>query len=361
MTDSAPAVDAATASDNTLSPIDYQPPADTQEALSIDDALRLMSEPVKPEKPQAESAEAETPATAETESAQADADQPEADPGETTEATETEETPAIDPPRSWTKEAKERWDSLPRDTQEYLAQREQERDREVRRSQNDAADQRKAMEAERKAVEQLKQQYEARLPDLAKTLEQALQSEFGDIKDLNDVRQLQLNDPFRFQQWQLRQMELAAAQKEQADIQSRREQESASKWANYTQTEDEKFSEALSEKDRSNLKELMNSAPTFLEDKGFSKQELADLWNKNETFRDHRIQLLILDAMKYRDLQKAPLKAIPKPVPPVQRPGTVAPKGAARSQSIQALNQRLTETGNQDDAFALWMAQRQAS
>src|SRR5882672_4996536 len=48
------------------------------------------------------------------------------------------EPPIIEPPRSWTKEEKERFFSLPRETQEYLANREQERDREIRRSQNEA-------------------------------------------------------------------------------------------------------------------------------------------------------------------------------------------------------------------------------
>jgi len=44
-------------------------------------------------------------------------------PGET-QVTEPAEVPPIEPPRSWTKEAKERWQSLPRETQEYLAARE---------------------------------------------------------------------------------------------------------------------------------------------------------------------------------------------------------------------------------------------
>jgi hypothetical protein len=52
--------------------------------------------------------------------------------------------PPIDPPRSWTKAEKERFQSLPRETQEYLHTREQEREREFRRGQNEAAEQRKA-------------------------------------------------------------------------------------------------------------------------------------------------------------------------------------------------------------------------
>ena len=63
-------------------------------------------------------------------------------PGEQTESAEPEAAapPPIEPPRSWTKDEKERFQSLPRETQEYLATREQERDREFRRSQNEAAE-----------------------------------------------------------------------------------------------------------------------------------------------------------------------------------------------------------------------------
>lgn len=49
---------------------------------------------------------------------------------------------AIDPPRSWPKEQKHRFRALPHDLQVYIAKREKERDRAVRRAQNSAASQR---------------------------------------------------------------------------------------------------------------------------------------------------------------------------------------------------------------------------
>jgi hypothetical protein len=84
-----------------------------------------------------------------------------------TQATEPEgNLPPIEPPRSWTTEEKERFKSLPRELQAYLSEREQERDRDVRRRQNEAADERKAAQAEREAVARARQQYEAALPVL---------------------------------------------------------------------------------------------------------------------------------------------------------------------------------------------------
>jgi hypothetical protein len=88
-----------------------------------------------------------------------DAEQPEqgaapekSDQPETKDAeTEPPETAPIEPPQFWTKEAKEHWDAIPAETQKYLATREAERDAEVRRSQNTAAETRQ--QAERLAGE----------------------------------------------------------------------------------------------------------------------------------------------------------------------------------------------------------------
>ena len=60
---------------------------------------------------------------------------------------------AINPPRSWPPEEKQRFLSLPYATQTYLCKREGERDREVRRAQNAAADARKKIEGKKDGPE----------------------------------------------------------------------------------------------------------------------------------------------------------------------------------------------------------------
>jgi hypothetical protein len=45
----------------------------------------------------------------------------------------------IDPPRSWPKEEKQRFASLPHDLQKYVAYHEERREKEIRRAQNEAA------------------------------------------------------------------------------------------------------------------------------------------------------------------------------------------------------------------------------
>src|SRR5437764_1181432 len=113
------------------------------------------------------SAEPATPEPTESTAQANDAAPAEGQPsGETESQPEPAAEPLIEPPRSWTKDEKERFKTLPRETQEYLAERETERDREIRRSQNEAAEKLKGLSAKEQAVEQARQQYEAALPQL---------------------------------------------------------------------------------------------------------------------------------------------------------------------------------------------------
>lgn len=95
----------------------------------------------------------ESPDVDEETEAEPTAEDSEADPEEATDAdvegddTEADE-PLIQPPHSWDKEAKERFAKLDRETQEYLVNRENERDRAVSQKFNEAAEIRKQAEAE---------------------------------------------------------------------------------------------------------------------------------------------------------------------------------------------------------------------
>ena len=157
-------------------------------------------------------AERASQATAEQEStSQEDDADPETDPSKDepeTDDPEADKLPPIERPRSWAKELDEEWASYPREAQERIAKREQERDTAIRRSQNEAAEARKAAEAVQQAAEQARKDYEAKLPALMRELDSVNQATFADIKTMDDVVKLQAEDPFRFQAWQVHQMRL---------------------------------------------------------------------------------------------------------------------------------------------------------
>ena len=294
----------------------------------------------------------------------APADQPEA-PGATTESAEPPAAPApIEPPRSWTKEARERFASLPRETQEYLAEREQERDRELRRGQNEAAEQRKALEAERQKAEQARVQYENAVPAMLANLLAQQAADFSDVKSIVDVERLAREDWPRYVLWDAQQKRIASAQQELNGAAQRQQQERHIKLGELMRREQSALAEKVPElADPVQRSRLEHAAVGMLHDFGFSDQELAELYagHRDLSLHDHRLQLIIRDGVRFRDAQKAAKLASTKPVPPVQRPGVAQPRGAAQDAVVQNLTKRLDQTGNLKDAARLIAERRKAA
>jgi hypothetical protein len=306
---------------------------------------KLRRQSVEPEPGQAEAAQAqrqanEDGAPVETQpSADRTEDElaPEAVPGSNPE----QELPPIEPPRSWTKEERQRFQSLPRETQEYLSVREQERDREVRRSQNEAAEARKAIEAERQAAAQAKQQYEQALPPLLKALEAANAGEFGDIKNFDDAEKLARENPARFAQYAARQQKLALIAQEAKVAEDRRQAEQARAWNEYAAKQDEALIERLPELAKPESRTALTKlAQGYLAHKGFTVEEASALHNAT-ILRDARIQEIVLDGARRWDAQNKLKAARKDPVPPPQRPGVSQPRGDALQAQIDSLSQQL--------------------
>ncbi len=338
-------------------------PADAPESFnSVNDAAAYFAE--LQEKRKNTPAESADQATAD-ELAKASAEPAEEQPiGEEPEAPEPEETlPPIEPPRSWTKEEKEAFSKLPRDMQEINSRIASARETEFRRSQNEIAEARKAAQAEREAAEKVRQQYEASLPALMQELQSAQQNAFADIRTMDDVTKLQAEDPFRFQAWQVQQMRLQAAKAETDRVSSERSAAEQSNWAKHVQEENAKAVEFIPDlADKAKSEALTKRVATeLLPELGFKDSELADLANGKTKLSifDHRVQRLLADAVKLRDIQKAPKAIAAKPLPPVQKPGTSRPAGSDASERIQALNRKPELTMKEaEELYSLQSARR---
>jgi hypothetical protein len=299
--------------------------------------------------------------------APADAASPTESEGATSESAEPPaQTPIeapIEPPRSWTKEARERFASLPRETQEYLASREQDRDRELRRSESEAAEQRKAMEAERAKAVEARQQYEQALPSMLANLQQQQAADFSDIRSIVDVEKLAREDWPRYVLWDALQKRIAGAGQELQSAAQRQDQERQLGLMAFAQRESDLFDEKVPEAaDPVQRSRLQKAAVGMLQELGFSDQELNELHQGRRALsvHDHRVQLLMRDGVRFRDAQKAAREASTKPVPPVQRPGVAQQRGAAQDAVVQNLTRRLDQTGNLKDAARLLAERRKA-
>jgi hypothetical protein len=260
--------------------------------------------------------------------------------GETENADPGGELPPIEPPRSWTKEDKELFTSLPRETQERIAERERSRESDFLRRQNEAADKLKGLTAKEQAVDQARQQYEAALPLLLTTLQEQQAGEFADIKTLADVERIAREDMPRYVRWDIHQKKIADVSQQLTAVLARQMLERQQQFTEFAQQQDELIKEKLPDMaDVKKAAELQTRCLATLTGLGFAEAELAHSWNgqKDLSLRDHRVQLLIRDATLWREAQAKAKAAQARPVPPVQRPGVAQPKGAAQHAQIENL------------------------
>ena len=312
------------------------------------------SEPPKPAEPTSAAPAAAEPPKESTAPAE-DAAPPQEATGETQEADPASQPP-LELPRSWSKERAESWAKLDRDTQQYLLDHDREASSTVRKAQNEAAEKLKGLTAKEQAAEQLRQQYEQALPLLFQNLQSVMSGEFSDIKSIDDVQRMAAEDWPRYIKWDAQQKRIAAVQQEMLTSQQRAQTEAAQKWTDFARKEDENFISKVPEfADKTKAAKMQDAAVTVLKDIGFTEEELGKSWNGQERFslRDHRMQLLILDGIRYREAQQKAKEVVAKPVPPVQRPGVSQPKGAAVDAEIQALGKKLDNARNSNEGARL--------
>ena len=212
-------------------------------------------------------------------------------------------------------------------------------------------------------MDQARKEYEAKLPAIMQALQDAQAGAFADIKTVDDVQRLAAEDPFRYLQWQAHQQKLQAVAYEQEQAGKRQQQEHLASWTKFQNDENAKAAELHPElADPEKAKHLREGVVELFRDKGFTETDLNNM-AAGATYSpfDHRWQSILVDALKYREAQKAKPVAVAKPVPPVQRPGVAPPRGAAKTENLQALSAKLDRSGTVDDALEFLSARRKAS
>jgi hypothetical protein len=201
-------------------------------------------------------------------------------------------------------------------------------------------------------VEQARQQYESALPILLANLQTAYGSEFADIQTMADVQKLAAEDPIRYSRWDAQQKQIAGAHQEVLAAQQRQHTESRQRLAQFVADQNQRFEDKAPEfKDKATRDKQTKVAVEVLTDLGFKDNELGQLYRgeANLSLHDHRLQLLIRDAVRYRESVSSKAEAAAKlaqqkkPIPQVQRPGTSASTrgGADHKAEIQALQKQL--------------------
>lgn len=293
--------------------------------------------------------------------------------GEPDDDDETAEEPAIDPPASWTRPEKEAFKLLPREYQQTIANREAERTSSLRRTQNEAAEIRKQAEEMLTQAQQKEKFYQEQIPAVQAALNaqraelvNRFQAEFADIQSEADLDALRTYDTPRFLKFQESVAKVQAIDNQQRSHAERQQQYQAQldaeRQANiekFKAEEAAKFVEAAPEyADPQVVPKLYEQVRSYFDDIGIAEDELTNLFSGDGTFsvHDHRAQLIIRDAARYRAAEKAARAPKPKSAPKMQRPGTSSTKGERRSSHLETLDKRLSSSGSRDDAVALLRA-----
>lgn len=274
---------------------------------------------------------------------------------------DTEALPPIEPPASWTKEERKAWETLPRDLQESIADRERARRADVDRRLNEAAKIAKAAEARELAAEQARKNYEDRIPQLQNAINAQYASEFGDIQTWDDVRKLAAEDPARYTQWQAFNDHAKAIAQEAQQTQQRQQAEASERARQFLEEQNKLFMEKVPDfASPEKALELRRQAFDTLTDIGFAKEDIGHAWDTGGTIpvHDHRFQMLVYKASLYDKAQKAVRTPSPKPAPQVQRPGPASSSKDRQSEQIKTLDQKLSRSGSRSDALALLRAMR---
>lgn len=106
--------------------------------------------------------------------------------------------------------------------------------------------------------------------------------------------------------------------------------------------------------------EVANEVADYAKSLGIERQALGKAMVDHPILRSAEVQAMMVAAAKLHALQKAPAKAIPKPVPTVQRPGIARSAGDRDASELTALRQRAAASGNPEDAFKLYTARKKA-
>jgi hypothetical protein len=247
------------------------------------------------------------------------------------------EVPPIEPPRSWTAEQREKFASLPREAQEIIADRENARDAELRRTQNVTAEERKAAEAQRKAADQERAKAEQATVQAANLLSAEFLRDFADIKTQEDVIKLANEDPFRYSQYHARREALTQVVAQHQQLQHERQTAEVKAFNDYAAEQDKAFTDKFKDfADPTKAEKARDQVMKYLTDKvGLDRQALTELWG-TKTFRDAKMQQIVYDAARFSAAQEKAKAATAVPKPPVQRPGTGSTQTASQS-TIKAL------------------------
>jgi hypothetical protein len=206
------------------------------------------------------------------------------------------------------------------------------------------AEQRKAMDAERQHLEQVKQERMAYAQKL-----KALDSFLSQQNKGEDLEVLKETDPIGYAvkvaEQSQREKQLAVVRAEQQRIAQQQQAEQQQNLQNHLKSESEKLASVIPELATPKGDAIRKEIREYAKSVGWSDQELSSVY-------DHRAVLTLYKAMKFEQLQKGKPETLKKvqQAPKMLKPGNSTPN--TKSSQEKQVMQRLRQSGKVRDAAA---------
>jgi hypothetical protein len=316
-------------------------------ALTVEQAIAAQLPPEPVEQDDAPAVEAEE--TTEPQGEDQTPEEAEAEPEEPAEAEETEAEPepvvAAEPPKYWSKDAKDAFAKLPADLQAVVLSQEGPREEAAAKAKAEAAEHVKAAQTEVAKVNQLAQQLADFLPQALETF----QARWGNNPDWVAYAQQHGAEAMSIAKAQheaeLGQLQQLAVAKQQAEAQA---------FEGYVKAEFQKLAEIAPDlADPEKGAERRTTVTKYLVAQGIEPAALKHI---------SAAEMLIAEKARRWDEAQAKLQAAPKPKPApppktVTKP-TAAQGATSQQRTAQQIANRFAQTKSTDDAIALLLARQ---
>lgn len=333
---------------------------DTDIPAAVDDVMAMLDKTPATERDEngrfvARQTESETEAEGEPDGSDPEATDDDAAPEDPAsgEEVDTEPETAIEPPASWTADAKEAFSKLPPDLQKYVSDRESERDRGINAKLSEAAEARKKYESEAQTTAQERQRYAEGLKSLYQL--QAIIDPVLAEGNQTDWLKLSQEDPAGYVQKRAQfEQRVQVMQAVQGEIQRVTQQQNAEAKANYEKRLGEVFPDLA---DATKAKAVRESWVPVLKQVGFTDQEIENGWSIPHEPRYFKIlELAAKGAKAEADRAALPSKKVTPQPAKIVKPQASDGENKGKSANLVALEKRASKSHRMSDQVDLILA-----
>lgn len=202
--------------------------------------------------------------------------------------------------------------------------------------------------------------YETAVADAGKFAIASLVGDFPEFADLplsnwaNAINEMHQREPARARLMLNKLNTLARVEQANEQLKAQKTTREQAEFRQYSAQEDARFADMV--KGERNMPAIESEIVAMVKDYGVDPREFFKAGNESKFLRSAAAQKIMVDAAKYRLMQKAAKASPTRTIPSVQTPGYAAPRTNRSDVNLATLSAKLSKSGSIKDAVALRLA-----